>query len=317
LSQHALVAEPAPPVAGVLRKYLESAGFEVQVVPDLDEALKSVRANEPEVVFASCTAAFDGETLCLKLKDILPNCPVVLLYPPDEENPDDRAMRAGADAFLIGPLKRGTVVSSARAMLRIRDLQEAVGRLKADVIKRAEAKPRMVEDSLGGVQSPELAFFKKFILLEVKRSKRYRYPVSLMVISLDNFGERSFAWTPEQVGAVAHESLSVIASSVREIDLAIPFGDDRFLVFLPHTPREGAMTVAQRVKDSVAMMKSYEAASCSIGIATAEPLQSKTPVSFSSLVKDATEALKRAQAAGGNTIEATAERVKRDRISIG
>jgi diguanylate cyclase (GGDEF)-like protein len=328
LSQKALVADPAVPVSSALRRHLEAMDFEVKVVHSLDEAVERIRAGDLDLVVAAATSSFDGETLCQKSRELLPSCPVVLVYPPDEEDPEPHAARAGADAWLVGPVKRTSVVSCVKAMMRIRQLQDTVEKLEADLRTR-QAQPatggkpgagRSTEQSPSG----DFEFFKKFLLMEVKRSRRYRYPVAFLLVALDHFAERVGPMTQAQKTTLLAEALSTVSRCVRDIDLAVPFGDERFLIFLPHTAREGALIVAGRLRDNLAALKALPQSSASVGVAafepgtgTGAPPGSAAPqVSFGSLMKDATEALRRAQARGGNAVDA-GERKTRDRISLG
>lgn len=308
MSHRALIADPSVPVSGVIRKYLEAAGFQVRVVHHLDEAAQRMGDADLDIVFAAATPSFDGETLCQRSKAKAPNLPVVLVYPPEEEDPEPHAAKAGADAYLVGPIKRATVVSCARSMMRIRTLQTTVEKLESDLKQRATHSANA---------ATEFDFFKKFLLMEVKRSRRYRYPVAFLLVALDHFAEKAAHVSGTERTQILAEALRTVARCVRDIDLAVPFGDERFLVFLPHTPREGAMIVAGRLRDNLASLKSMPDSTASVGVASFEPGGDvKSQVSFGSLMKDATEALRKAQAQGGNAVEG-GERKARDRISLG
>ena len=87
----ALIADSSAPVSGALRQILESIGFEVTVSRSPDEAVERARDLGPDLVFAASNRAFDGETLCRKLKKRHHALPVALVYPPEEEDPQPRA----------------------------------------------------------------------------------------------------------------------------------------------------------------------------------------------------------------------------------
>ena len=120
-----LVAEHAIPVATALRRFLESAGYAVIVVGTATEALREVRTSPPDVVLASLSESMDGEALCREVKQETPGMPVLLLYMPEEENPEGRSAAAGADACLVGPLKRTTVVTCVGLLLQAADARAA------------------------------------------------------------------------------------------------------------------------------------------------------------------------------------------------
>ncbi len=360
----ALVADPALPVSSVLRRHLEGMGFEVKVVHYLDEAVERIRAGELDLILTAATAQFDGETLCRKAKQLLPRCPVVLIYPPEEEDPEPHAAGAGADGWMVGPLKRTLVVGTVRSVLRLRELAERVERLEAELgaqVAAASVPPATpsatpglsgagggaatgfvpglsgADDATGAAQNTaDFGFFKKFLLTEVKRSRRYRYPVALLLVALDGFAGRTAGFGAQERTAVLAEALGTVSRCIRDIDLAVPFGDERFLVFLPHTGRDGALTVAGRLRDNLGALQSLTGGTASVGVATYEPGTGTASaaagevaqaggaasggaggqVSFGSLMKEASEALRRAQASGGNAVDA-GERKVRDRISLG
>jgi diguanylate cyclase (GGDEF)-like protein len=312
----ALIAEPSVPISGALRKFLEGARFEVRVVHFLDEAVHRVRAEEPDIIFTSASTTFDGETLCAKIKTLRPLCPVVLMYPPEEHDPDEHAAKVGADAYLVGPIKRGTVVSTAKTMLRMSELRRNVEKLEANLKKHIVEPPADVQHMEGS--SADFDFFKRFLLMELKRARRYKSPASFLLVSIDHFAERLSGSTQGLRLAVLGEALSAITRGIRDIDLAVPSTENRFLVFLPHTRREGALVVASRLHHRISKLSSVEGMTASVGVASFDPMSSKTEVSFGSLMKDATEALRRAQLAGGNRVDAgTEQKKKRDRISMG
>ncbi|HSP79577.1 MAG TPA: response regulator, partial [Myxococcaceae bacterium] len=76
-------------------------------------------------------------------------------------------------------------------------------------------------------------------------------------------------------------------------------------IFLPHTPYEGALVVAERLRQRVKEVEAVEGLTASLGLAVFEPSAAKgqAQVSFGSLMKEAGEALRRAQAEGGDRIE--------------
>ena len=201
---------------------------------------------------------------------------------------------------------------------RIRTLEDEAISLSAEVGKLKDRLKLAGEVLPGG----EVAFLKRFLPLEVKRSKRYQYPVAVVLIGLDKLEERmAQAGSPEfQRAAIRSETMAGIHKIIRDIDLAVPFSDDKYLVLLPHTPRDGAITVASRLQAQLSKMDAFEGGTASVGVSCYEPRYwNKAHVSFGGLMREATTALLRAQTASGDTVEAAPMpgKPKRDRISIG
>ncbi|AKJ01904.1 diguanylate cyclase (GGDEF)-like protein [Archangium gephyra] len=296
-----LVAEPSASVAGALRKFLENAGHEVTVASEVRDALERVRELAPALVLASVTESFDGETLCRQVKEEAPTIPVLLLYLPEEEQPEARASAAGAEACLVGPLKRATVVSCVSLMMQLAQARETVSVVRTEMQLMQHQGPRREPSSSGA----DLEFLKRLLFMEVKRSRRYRYPISYLLLEPDRYAERIATLPAAQRTSALAEVLRRLSEALRDIDVAVPFAEGRFIVFLPYTPHEGAMVVAERLRQRVKEVESVPGLTASMGLAVFEPSAQKgqAQVSFGSLMKEAGDALRRAQAAGGDRVE--------------
>jgi PleD family two-component response regulator len=311
----ALVAEPSLPISNALKRFLQVSGYEVTVVHFVDDAVLQARKVEPAVVFTSVSGTFDGEALCGKLKRLRPLCPVVLTYPPEELEVEERATKAQAEAWMVGPLKQPQVSATAHAMVQLYQ-----ARLRIEMLEGELHRARVAFSAQSGVNTHDIAFFKRFLSMEIKRSRRYQYPLAFLMLALDGLEVRLLRVTnPDAMrAAVRAEALAVIGQMLRDIDLCVPFADDRLLVFLPHTPRDGALIVAGRAVAKFSNLKAFEGGTGSAGVATYDPKSDKQSVGFGSLMREASLNLRLAQEAGGERAEASpvAAKTKRDRVSI-
>ncbi|MCP3098734.1 diguanylate cyclase [Myxococcus sp. K15C18031901] len=325
-----LLVEPVAAVAGSLRRFLEGAGHEVSWVASAEEALKAARERPPAVVLAAGTGAVDGESLCRALRAQNASVPVLLMYSPDEEQADTRASQAGADGSLVGPLKRATVLTCVSLLLQRDEARRGASAPSATAPVRVVPPPPPLElegrrvtremPAIGAASpassalSSDFEFLKRLMVMEVKRSRRYRYPIAVLMVELDKFSERAAGLSPASRTVALAEVLRLLHSGIRDIDVAVPFVDSRFVVFLPHTPRSGARVVAERLREKLKAVKVLPEGSASVGVAVSEPPAGKVApgashnqVSFGGLLKDAGDALRRAQAAGGDWVEMVAE----------
>jgi diguanylate cyclase (GGDEF)-like protein len=301
----ALVAEPAIPVATALRRFLESAGYAVIVVGSAAEALREVRTSPPEVLLASLSASMDGEELCREVKQEAPTLPVLLLYMPEEEKPEERAAAAGADACLVGPLKRTTLVTCVGLMLQLAEARAAARSAQGPAAPEAESDDVAARRlGLEGPASPDFEFLKRLLLMEVKRSRRYRYPIALLLLEMDHLAERTAHLGSSQRTTLLAEMLGLLSGGVRDIDVIVPTTEGRFVAFFPHTPKVGVLVVAERMRQRVRTLARLPNMSVSMGLSVFEPspVRGQTQVSFGNLMKEASEALRKAQAEGGDRV---------------
>lgn len=318
-----LIAEPNAPIAAALKKFLEGWA-EVQAVSYADEAVQTVRGHAPDVLIAAVHEKFDGELLASVVRKLSGVTAIVLAYPANDfETAPDRAKAAGADGFIVGPFKKHQVLGLVQAVSRLHVLAVQLQALEArfEELKRTVKPPPKKAKPTTGLNAQDQAFFKKYILLEVKRGRRYQYPVALLVVGFDRLDEALGDSAPDfHRDAVRQESLEVLSALLRDIDVAMPFAGDKFLLFLPHTPLRGASVVAGRVVEKLSRLEALPGGTASVGVACFEPkpyVKEQPAVSFGSLVREATAALKRAQAAGGARFDAPLQdKPKKNRISL-
>jgi diguanylate cyclase (GGDEF)-like protein len=295
-----LLAEKSRSLAGLVTGYLEEANFRVHVSPTVEEALEVLQQQSPEVL-VSTVARFDGELLCRKVRKLRLELPIALIYPPSRtRDVARRGMLVGADLVLPGPVQRSALVSGVRLLIRL-------GRL-TEQLYAAESTPVVPEQDF---RSPDMETFKRILAMEVKKSRRYRHPVSFLMLEIDNLSQRNPQLDKEaRVSLVANVQLELL-KILRDIDVCVHTGNDRFLVFLPHTPYSGARVVAERMHARVKKLLDPPL-SASIGVSAYD---GHGAVSHGSLLRDATVALTRAKEAGGDRVEATDPK-KPDRVFI-
>ena len=228
MAQRVLIVEPSKVVAQALRRHLERGGFRVDLAVPA-EAVTTLQPGAHAVAFLRPEAA-GGTALLEKLKEADPLLPVVLVYEDEEEAAGEALV---ADAVLVGPLAGPVVVSCARAMARL----------------RAQAR-RLAELERGGARSraaSDYEFLKKLLLVEVRRSRRYRYPIALALVAVDRWKEVVAGLDQRARAGLLADLLGVISRAVRDIDLALVYSEDRFLVFMPHTGAESGLHVSARL----------------------------------------------------------------------
>jgi diguanylate cyclase (GGDEF)-like protein len=106
-----------------------------------------------------------------------------------------------------------------------------------------------LKDSLTG-------FFNRHILdtvlaKEISRVKRYNYKLSIIMIDLDNFKKINDTYGHLVGDEVLMHFARVVKSNLRESDYAFRYGGEEFLILLPHTDLDGAVTVAERIRKQI------------------------------------------------------------------
>jgi diguanylate cyclase (GGDEF)-like protein len=110
----------------------------------------------------------------------------------------------------------------------------------------AEVRALAVTDGLTGLTNHRA--FHHALEVEVARAGRYGYPVSLVFLDIDSFK----LYNDTYGHPAGNERLKAIAAllqeRVREPDVAARYGGEEFAIILPHTPKVGALHLAERIR---------------------------------------------------------------------
>jgi diguanylate cyclase (GGDEF)-like protein len=280
-----LVVEESRPVLAALRRGAQAAGFRA----DASSMASAPEKHDPERHAAAIVRAGPrAAALVATLRRADPTLAVLALYE-DEEQAEARggAEALGADGVLVGPLTSAAIASACALAARVREQARRIAALEA--VPAATAAVR-----------GELEFLKRLLFLEVRRSRRYRYPIGLALVALDFWPVAAARMGKRARTRLLGEVLGVFSAAIRNIDVAVPFAEDRFVVLMPHTRAEGALEVSRRLCARIREREGTPRVTASAGVAAHH---GEGPVSFSALVKRARDALSRAQAAGGDRAE--------------
>lgn len=112
-----LVVERNPAVQRLERYFLEQAGYAVEFANDGLSALERARELKPKILVAEILVpALDGLSLCRSLKaDPATSRILVLIF--SHLHAEDRALEAGADAFLIKPLNEELLIETVEKLV--------------------------------------------------------------------------------------------------------------------------------------------------------------------------------------------------------
>jgi diguanylate cyclase (GGDEF)-like protein len=112
-------------------------------------------------------------------------------------------------------------------------------------LQKAEALS--VTDDLTRLYNPR--YLNQVLRREAKRASRSGRPLSLLFIDMDGFKNVNTLHGHLAGSRALAEAAAIIRGSARETDVAARFGGDEFSVILPDTGRDGAVAVAERIRE--------------------------------------------------------------------
>ncbi len=136
-------------------------------------------------------------------------------------------------------------------------LLEIIGPQVALALERAEWQERAKEFQLMSITDPLTGLLNRRYLQErmneeVNRSKRYEYPMSFLMIDIDDFksyNDLNGHQAGDQALQITAHCLKV---ALRSADVACRYGGEEFGILLPQTPLTEACAIAERMRQRVA-----------------------------------------------------------------
>jgi len=94
-------------------------------------------------------------------------------------------------------------------------------------------------------------YFEEFLPEELARAARFRSPVSLIFLDMDNLKEVNTLHGHSMGSQTLLEVSRRIRNRIRKFDKLFRFGGDEFCIVLPETEWHGAVEVAERVREAI------------------------------------------------------------------
>jgi two-component system, OmpR family, alkaline phosphatase synthesis response regulator PhoP len=116
-----LVVEDDPDIAALLTRYLEKAGFAVDVAATGGEALRVVAARPPDLLLLDLMLPqVDGLEICrvVRASSKTAEVPIIILTARAEESDRVAGLEIGADDYVTKPFSPNELVARVRALLR-------------------------------------------------------------------------------------------------------------------------------------------------------------------------------------------------------
>jgi diguanylate cyclase (GGDEF)-like protein len=137
----------------------------------------------------------------------------------------------------------------------------------AVAIRNARLEDLSFKDALTGVYNRR--YFMVRIEEEWKRHSRFAEPVSLVLLDLDRFKDVNDRFGHRAGDEALKEVARLLQKHSRNFTVVTRYGGDEFAVLLVNTPRAGAVTYAQRIREVVARHAfAHGSVTVSLGVAS-------------------------------------------------
>src|SRR5687767_410520 len=237
----------------LLRARLESWGYAVDTARDGQEALDSVAASAPDLILLDVMMpSVDGNEVARRIKQnpALPFIPIIMQTALDSTESKVEGLEAGADDYITKPIEFAELKARVRSMLRIKRLQEELEERERQLLEANEKLRHMSRtDGLTGLDNRR--YLEQQLDMMYAHSERLNEPLSCVICDLDRFKTVNDTHGHHAGDAVLRQFAAILKHEAREIDRVGRYGGEEFVILLPGTVLDAAVTFAERVRKQI------------------------------------------------------------------
>ncbi|WP_334189787.1 diguanylate cyclase [Noviherbaspirillum sp.] len=194
--------------------------------------------------------------------------------------------------------------------MRVRPLRMDDGTVV--IVHQDVSRLKLIEEELRKLASHDAltGLLNRRALLEIGevefgRARRYGYPLSIILLDCDHFKRVNDSFGHGVGDKVLVRFAGILTAAVRDADHVSRLGGEEFVVILPHTPLDGAIQLADRLRLSI-MGTPIKAGGAEIWCTASFGVAELTTdnLTFTNLLNTADKAMYKAKASGRNRVEA-------------
>jgi two-component system cell cycle response regulator len=242
----ALLVEDNEADARLIRHILEEFPLRLERVSRGKDAVQIAQSAEADLILLDILLPdMSGFEVCQQIKNSSKgrDIPIVVITCLDDLDSKLKCIELRTDDYLVKPIVARELQARVKILLeKKRQLDKLRSHYKA-------AMDSAVIDWLTSLYNH--GYFKKFLDLEIKKSLRQKYPISLIMIDIDNFKTYNDSYSHAVGNIILQELAQVLFKLVRVVDLVARYGGDEFAVVLPYADLQGAYRAAQRIDQAI------------------------------------------------------------------
>jgi diguanylate cyclase (GGDEF)-like protein len=237
----------------LLRARLDAWGFTTDSAADGEEALQRIQDSPPDLILLDVMMPkIDGIEVARRVKGdrSLPFIPIIMQTALDATENKVEGLEAGADDYITKPIDFAELKARVNSMLRIKRLQDALEERERQLLEANERLRHMSQtDALTGLDNRR--YLEERIDEMFEHARRLNEPFACVMCDLDRFKSVNDTYGHQAGDAVLKQFARILRHEVREIDRVGRYGGEEFMLLLPGTVLDAAVTFAERVRKEV------------------------------------------------------------------
>ncbi len=315
-----LIVDDDPAHVQHVRQGLAPYGYQFREARDGPHALSAIREHRPDLILMDVEMpGLGGVEVCRIVKANSGEggfgfIPVILMTARQAAGKVE-GLELGADDYLVKPFDMLELGARVKSMLRLKALQDALLEKNRELDRANKELARKREELLELSRTDPLTglcnrrYFEERLQEEFNRARRYRAPLSLVMLDIDYFKRINDTFGHPFGDEVLRAVAQVTRSRLREVDLLGRYGGEELIALLPETSPSEALSACERVREAIEALQLEHQGSdgtrrpvrctASVGLAS---IPAATLQTVEELLRAADECLYAAKGAGRNRV---------------
>ena len=305
-----LIVDDDPNSCFLVERMLHSEGYENTLVANSGaEALEIANREHLDLILLDIMMPqMDGYEVCRRLKqnEHLWDIPVIVVTARRSSQALKQSFDVGAIDYIAKPVESIELIARTESALRTKKSYDELLSQNQNLERLNRDLERVnTTDELTGLKN--VRYFWGYIETEVKKFRRFKYPLSLIMGDIDDFKQINDTYGHLVGDAVLKQSGEIFLKNLRDYDLVARYGGEEFAFVLVNTDINEGAVVAEKIREAIGRQEirigdvviQY---TISLGVATLEPKAPEEHLSSYLLVDRADKALYAAKRGGKNRI---------------
>lgn len=244
-----LIVDDTPLSIRSVWRYLRDMGYEVEVATSGSQGLEMAHLKSPDVILLDMIMPdLDGMAVLSELltdsDPSLARTPIIMVSASDEEEDIVQALDMGAQDYVTKPVRLSVLTARLRSALRVKYSQEALERANEHLMTLSSIDPL--------TQTFNRRRFFELSVRELAKAQRFGRSLSMLMVDADHFKTLNDRFGHAFGDKALRMVASVLRENCRETDIIARMGGEEFAVCCPETGLDGAMLLAERIREGVA-----------------------------------------------------------------
>jgi two-component system cell cycle response regulator len=296
-----LVVEDNDKDRQMLLHYFKGQLYDLSWAQSGEEALDRLEKESYDLLLLDVLLpGLDGFEVCRRLKHLsrTRDLQIILITCLSHLENKIKGIELGADDYLIKPINSRELLARTKVLLQKKRCMDILQHNYETALNLS------INDGLTGLYNR--AYFNKYMEQEIKRATRQHYPLTLILLDIDDFKCFNDSLGHPEGDRILKDLGAVIKTSIREIDFSARYGGDEFVLVLPYVDPEESLQIAERLRSALSGLdasRGEEKTSKKITISMGMAFFPDQADSAKELIRKADLALYRAKGEGKNRIQ--------------